>query len=291
MASANTLNGPLIQADSLVERVDDPQVCFLDATWIAPFLDPDTKGRELFDKQHIAHAQFFDIDAIADQSSDLPHMLPTPIEFGQALSELGVRNDQFVVCYDQNNYVASARAWWMMRVMGHERVAVLNGGLKAWLAAGGKTSTGAQSTGNAIPSDYSASFRPELLARLDQVQNDVRQNSRIILDARSQARFSGSAPEPRAGLSSGHMPNALNVPSGEFINEDGLFKSNAELKALFDTIGVDVENGQFITTCGSGVTAAIISLALASLGQDDVALYDGSWSEWGQAADCPFVTD
>ena len=117
MASANTLNGPLIQADSLVERVDDPQVCFLDATWIAPFLDPDTKGRELFDKQHIAHAQFFDIDAIADQSSDLPHMLPTPIEFGQALSELGVRNDQFVVCYDQNNYVASARAWWMMRVM------------------------------------------------------------------------------------------------------------------------------------------------------------------------------
>ena len=224
-----------------------------------------------------------DIDEVADTSSPFAHMLPSAEIFQSACRGLGINHDTQVICYDRHGLQGAPRLWWMFRIMGHTNVAVLDGGLPAWLAGGGETVDHYQTC---EPGNMTASFNPDLVKSIDQMRQV--QTPCQILDARPTGRFSGTAPEPRAGLSSGHMPDALNVPFASLKTEDGLLKSANELAALFGASGADLD-APIITSCGSGITACGIALALARLGVWDAAVYDGSWTEWASTPNIPIV--
>lgn len=280
--------GPLISAEDLMKIHAEPDVKIVDATWIAPFVDPEGEGRFLYEESHIPGAVFFDIDEIADQSSPLPHMLPSPEQFAQQLGALGVGDTDRIVCYDQNRLLASPRAWWMFRAMGCRDVAVLDGGLDAWREAGGGIETGPPSAPVA-PQSFAAALKPELVADLDYMTYMVEEHDGPIIDARPAGRFAGLDPEPREGLRGGHMPGAANLPHVHLLRPDGRFRSIEEIAAMFSRY--DVSEGRPVaTTCGSGVTAAVLALALAMIGRKDVAVYDASWAEWGARDDCPCST-
>jgi thiosulfate/3-mercaptopyruvate sulfurtransferase len=235
---------------------------------------------------HIPGAVFFDIDAIADHATGLPHMLPEPQDFATAVRRLGVEPDSLVVVYDVVGVMSAPRAWWMFRAMGHDRVFVLDGGLKKWVAEGHPVETGWR---EAPHGEFKAHPRPELVAKLAEVRAAVQSHTPQLVDARAAARFRGEAPEPRAGLRGGHMPGALNVPWSELVGADGTLAAPERLKAAFETAGLDLA-GPIVTTCGSGISAAILALGLAELGREDVAVYDGSWTEWGGLPDTPVAT-
>ena len=260
----------LVSTEWLAAHLSD-DVCILDCSWHLPTAKREARAE--YEITHIAGAQFFDIDAISDKSTTLPHMLPTPEKFVIEVAKLGANNIKRIICYDSVGLFSAARVWWMFKTFGHDNVAVLDGGLKKWLTEGRATQTGLVT---AIAENFTTNFRPEMVKSMSQVASETAQ----IADARSPTRFRGEEPEPRPGVKPGHMPNAKNVHYSTLLNADGTLKSKPELAKIFAATGIDIAK-PITTSCGSGVTAAILTLALTELGASKHALYDGSWAEWG----------
>ncbi|HEY1858282.1 3-mercaptopyruvate sulfurtransferase [Acidocella sp.] len=268
----------------LRERLAAPAatpIRLLDATYYLPNEAKDAAA--LFQAAHLPGARFFDIDKVVDAGSPLPHMLPTAQNFAAAVAALGVSSTDHVVVYDQRGLFSAARLWWMFRVFGHDNVSVLDGGLPGWIEAGGAVESGAPAP--AIPGHFVAGFRPELVRSLDQMKANLQNHAELVLDARAAGRFDGSVPEPRPGMRSGHIPGAKSLPFTELL-QDGKMLPPESLRAKFAGLGVTPDS-QLVTSCGSGVTAAVLTLGLAVAGLPQGALYDGSWSEWGSRNDTP----
>jgi thiosulfate/3-mercaptopyruvate sulfurtransferase len=278
------MSDPLVTTDWLAARLGDPAVQVVDATWYMP--GEAGSGAADYVAGHIPGAAFFDIDAIADQASALPHMLPTPRAFAEAAGRLGLRREATVVVYDNRALFSAPRVWWTLRAMGFPQVVVLDGGLGKWRAEGRPVESAPAAP---APNPLRPAFRPELVRDLAAVRACLADASAQLVDARGAPRFRGEAPEPRPGVRSGHMPGARNVHYAALTNPDGTLKGAAELRAVFEAAGVDLA-APIVTTCGSGVTAAVLALALARLGREDVPIYDGSWSEWGGRSDTPVET-
>ncbi|MDZ4760921.1 MAG: 3-mercaptopyruvate sulfurtransferase [Alphaproteobacteria bacterium] len=279
MAATFTPEMPLVTAQWLKSHIGAPDVRVLDATYASTFKPGVAQtGRLAYDAHHIPGARFFDIDLIADLGSPYPHMMPPPEQFASRVRRLGLGDGHRIVCYDQNAYLASARAWWMFRAMGHGDVAVLDGGFAAWKAAGGPVED-LPPTASA-DRHFTARFRGGLVRNLDQMKQAQSTGALQIVDARAAARFRGEVDEPRAGLARGHIPGALNVPYTTLLQEDGRFKSPEAIAAIFGNAGVNLAK-PIVNTCGSGVTAAILALAEAIAGNEMAAVYDASWCEWG----------
>ena len=273
---------PVVSTAWLAERLGSVRV--VDGSWHMPAEARD--GRAEYLQRHVPGAVFFDIDHVADHDTDLPHMLPTPEAFAQAAGALGLSRDAEIVVYDVHGVRSAARVWWTLRAMGFDKVRVLDGGLRKWLAEGRPVETG-----EVVPEPVAVTprFDPELVRNAADVEAILQSGAARMLDARSTARVRGEAPAPRAGLRPGHMPGAANLPWEQVIAEDGTLRPTHELRALFEQAGVDLAR-PIVTTCGSGVTASVLALALARLGLDRTPVYDGSWSEWGALADVPVVT-
>ena len=275
---------PLVSTAWLAEHLDAPDVRIIDASLFMPG-DPRDPRAE-YALVHIPGAVFFDVEEIVDETSDLPHMLPSAVKFASRMRRLGIGDGARLVIYDSQGFFSAPRVWWTFRAMGHEDVVVLDGGLPKWIAEGRPVEDG-------VPPPrerhFTARYRNDLVRDQAQVRRALGSGKEQLVDARSAARFRGEAPEPRAGLRSGHMPGAFNVPFQQLIAPDGTMKPAEQLKAVFEAAGLDLAR-PIVTTCGSGVTAAILSLALARLGHDRNALYDGSWSEWGLPGDTEVVT-
>lgn len=277
---------PLVSCEWLREQLERGDMAVLDATFFLPAERRDAAAE--YRQCHLPGARFFDIDAVADHNTPLPHMLPSPAEFAEAVGGLGIGNDTLVVAYDNNRFMASARLWWTLRVFGHERVVVLDGGLQRWQALGLPVAAGSGAPAPRVP--YQADFHPELVCDLAQMRLLAASRGRQLLDARSPGRFEGRDPEPRPGLKSGHIPGSHNLFFADLLDPDSrTLRSVDELAQLFRQAGVDPAL-PVVTTCGTGVTAAVLALALYRLGREDVAVYDGSWSEWGGLPDTPVVT-
>jgi len=266
--------GPLVSAQWLAANLKKPDVKIIDGSWRMPGKPP---ARADYATRHIESAVFFDIDEIADQRSALPHMLPGASEFETAAGALGVSNEDRVVVYDDQGIFSAARVWWTFRAMGHRSVAVLDGGLPKWLDEGGSVTDAKTTT---VQADYQAQQQPHMVCDAGDVRAALAACDAAIVDARPAARFFGEAPEPRQSLRSGHMPGACSTPADALLNSDGTMRPPEEIAALFSAAGADLEM-PMITTCGSGVTAAVLCLALETIGHDRHSLYDGSWTEWG----------
>lgn len=274
------LPAPLVSTGWLAGHL--AQVKVVDASWHMPAARRDAQAE--YAAAHIPGAAFFDIDAHSDHDSSLPHMLPSPETFARVVGELGIGNGDAVVVYDANGLFSAARLWWMFRVFGHDAVAVLDGGLPKWLAESRLVESSFPSP---APAAFHARYRPELVRDRQAVRANLDTGHAQVLDARGAERYAGHAPEPRAGLRSGHIPGSVNLPFASLLNGDGTMKPEAELRALL-AAAVDCP---VISSCGSGVTACIIDLALERIGHRDHAVYDGSWAEWGGNPDCPVEMD
>ncbi len=273
------MTGPLVDAAWLREA--GPDVRVVDATYYLPNEGKDAAA--LFQAAHIPGAQFFDIDSVVDASAGLPHMLPSPAAFAEAVGAMGIGSESDVVVYDQRGLFSAARLWWMFRVFGHDAVHVLDGGLPAWAAAGGAVEAGP--AGPAAKAAFTPRFRPELVRNLDDMKRNLETRAELVLDARAAARFHATVPEPRPGMRGGHIPGAVSLPFTELLRDGHMLPPSA-LREKFVAAGVGAET-KVVTSCGSGVTAAVLTLGLIVAGFAPGALYDGSWSEWGGRSDTP----
>jgi thiosulfate/3-mercaptopyruvate sulfurtransferase len=276
-------NSPLVTTEWLAERLGQPGIKVVDATWRMPADKADPQAD--FQDARIPGAVFFDIDAIADRSSDLPHMAPTPEVFAEKVGALGIGDGDVVVVYDQLGVFSAPRCWWTFRLFGHDEVYVLDGGLPKWKAEGRPLETGPSHP--VERATITPRLRPELVKSIGQVRAMLEEGDQVV-DARGGARFRAEAPEPRASLRGGHMPGARNLPFTELLSE-GVVASPETLLRLYQEAGLDIDR-PVTATCGSGLTAAILALGLARLGRWDAAVYDGSWTEWGGRDDTPVVT-
>jgi thiosulfate/3-mercaptopyruvate sulfurtransferase len=281
-ASAKTW---IVETDWLAEHLDAPDLVVFDGTWLLPTSTRDAKAE--YQAGHIPGALFFDLDDLSDDKSPLPHMLPSTVKFASRMKKMGVGDGIRIVVYDTEGLFSAARVWWTFRAMGHEDVAVLNGGLKKWRSEGRPLEDGPAR--RRPETHFTPLMNASLIRDLDDMKQALAKGSMQIVDARPAGRFAGTEPEPRPGVRSGHMPGARNVPSQSLLNDDGTLKPAAELQKIFAAAGIDPSR-PVITTCGSGVTASILSLALAILGQTHAAVYDGSWAEWGANEALPIET-
>ncbi len=275
----------LVSTDWLAAHLHEPDLRVVDARWYLPTLERDARAEYL--AGHIPGAVFFDIDEIKDSRNPLPHMLPSPAEFAAAAGRLGIGDGERVVVYGARHLIASARVWWTFRVFGHERVAVLDGGFPKWRAEGRPVEAGAPPV---APRRFTAGWRPELVRDLAALRANLSTGAEQVVDARSQGRFAGTEPEPRPGLRSGHIPGSRSLPYERlFSAQDGTLLPPPALREAFTGAGLDLGR-PVVATCGSGVSACVLAFALHRLGRPDVAVYDGSWSEWGSRADTPVDT-
>jgi len=275
----------VVSTDWLAKHLADPDLAVLDASWHLP-----TENRSAaaeFLAAHIPSAQFFDIDKVADTSQGLPHMLPSDAMFAEAMAAMGIGNATHVVVYDSRGLFSAPRVWWTLRVMGARRVSVLDGGLLKWRADGRALEAGPAA--KRLPANFTVRRDPALVRGIADVRGLLTSRSAQLVDARSAPRFTGEQPEPRPGLTQGHMPGARNVPFNMLITADGTLKPVGDLRAVFAAAGVDPSK-PVVATCGSGVTASVVALALTVLGSPSAAVYDGSWAEWGRDPANPVAT-
>jgi len=270
----------LISADQLAARLNERNVIAVDASYPSP--GQPNRSRAQYLEGHIPGAVYFDIDAISDHSTELPHMLPGPAHFGQTVGELGIGDGDTVVVYDNAGLYSAPRVWWTFRIFGTAEVFILDGGLPKWKAEGRPLEQGAAQRS---PKTFHAEMNVRAVATLADVRMALADDSAQVVDARSAERFSGKAPEPRPGLRAGHMPRSFNLPFARVV-ANGHLASPAQIETAFKESGVDLEK-PIITTCGSGITAAILTFALESIGKKPQGLYDGSWTEWGSRPDVP----
>ena len=274
----------LVSTDWLAAHMKDPDLRILDASTYLPGVDRD--GRTEYDAVHIPGARFFDIDDVSDGRSDLPHMVPPIEKFMSRVRAMGVGDGHQIVVYDGSGLFSAARVWWLFRLMGQDNIAVLDGGLPKWIAEGREV----EDLAPVIRDRHmTVRFQNQMVRDVTQVSSASKLGTSQIVDARSAARFRGEAPEPREGLRSGHIPNSRNVPFTDLLNDDKTMKTPDQTRALFESAGVDLKK-PIITTCGSGVTAAVLGLALERMGHDMWSLYDGSWTEWGMFPTVPVAT-
>jgi thiosulfate/3-mercaptopyruvate sulfurtransferase len=271
----------LISCEGLRQNLGNSDLVILDVTFFLP--RQQRSALEEYRRQHIQGAQFFDIDAIADRNNPLPHTLPSAEQFGRQVGQLGIDNHTWVIVYDHNHFFASARAWWMFRVFGHDKVKVLDGGLTRWKQLAFPLTDERKSPSSKV---FKAVFHPELFADLVQMREIQQQGSAQILDSRSEDSFMGQRPyEP--GLQPGHIPGSLNIPYQRlFVPDDHRLRPVDQLRQLLATAAVD-RSKPIVTSCGSGVSAAVLLLALYQVGLPKVPLFDGSWAEWGRQKDVP----
>ncbi len=275
----------LVSTDWLAEHMEAPDVRIVDASWHMPFTGRNPRAE--YEAEHIPGAVFFDIDDIADTDNPLPHMVPSPEKFSSRMRKLGLGDGNRIVVYDTLGLVTAARAWWLLRLFGHQDVAILDGGLPKWKAEGR-----AVEDAPVKPAErhFTARINSFLLREKDQIARNIGMEREQVLDARSAGRFSGDEPEPREGLRGGHIPGSLNLPYTDLLNsDDKTFRGADELKATFDRAGLDFKK-PVITSCGSGVTACVLAFGLHLLGHHRVAVYDGSWTEWALDEEQPVDT-
>lgn len=275
----------LVSTAWLASELGAPDLRIVDASWYLPQQKRDAKAE--YAERHVPGAVYFDIDLISDASIPLPHMLPQPEQFARQVGELGIGDGDRVVCYDGAGLFSAARAWWMLRAMGHGNVAVLDGGLPKWLAEKRPVEAG-----RFQPPPRRFTPRPDrrLIRTIEQMRENLASRNEQVLDARARGRFKGTEPEPRAGVRSGHIPGSANLPYNELLDpKTGTVLPKDQLMARFEAEGIDLSK-PVVTSCGSGVTASALALGLYLVGRTDAAVYDASWSEWGGRTDTPVET-